>query len=161
MMITCRRIKQLFTCVALALMLNSCDGGVVYDSYGHVDSDGWDKGDTLFFDVPPVKSSGNYAFSIGLRTNSSFPFMSLSVVVERQINPGNKVYADTLKCRLADEKGHLLGRGISCYQYDFDIPPVDLRQGDSLRVSVRHIMRRETLPGISDVGLKVATLVKP
>lgn len=161
MMNTRRQIRRLLACVPLALALGSCDSGVVYDSYGHVGSYGWDKGDTLFFDIPPVKAAGSYSFSVGLRTNSNFPFMSLSLVVERLVNPGGKVYVDTLKCRLADEKGHVSGHGISCYQYDFDIPAVGLHRGDSVRVGVRHIMRRETLPGISDIGLKVTSANRP
>ena len=56
---------------------------------------------------------------------------------------------------LYDEKGNVLGDGVSYFQYNFMLSEVDLREGDSLHVCVRHIMKREILPGISDIGLKM------
>ena len=35
------------------------------------------------------------------------------------------------------------------------MPDIDLRRGDSIRVDIRHDMKRDILPGISNVGLKI------
>lgn len=139
----------------MLLLFSSCDNGVVYDTYNHTQIEGWEKNDTLVFDVPRLVSSGRYRMEVGLRTNGTFPFTGLSVVVEQTVIPGYKTFTDTLRCRLTDEKGNVLGRGVSCFQYNFILSDVDLAKGDSLHVRVRHIMKREILPGISDVGLKV------
>ncbi|MFQ9996553.1 MAG: gliding motility lipoprotein GldH, partial [Hoylesella buccalis] len=40
-------------------------------------------------------------------------------------------------------------------QYAFDITSMDLHEGDSLHISVRHDMKREILPGISNVGVSL------
>lgn len=141
--------------VTMLLLFSSCDNGVVYDTYNHTQIEGWEKNDTLVFDVPRLVSSGRYRMEVGLRTNGTFPFTGLSVVVEQTVIPGYKTFTDTLRCRLTDEKGNVLGRGVSCFQYNFILSDVDLAKGDSLHVRVRHIMKREILPGISDVGLKV------
>ena len=57
--------------------------------------------------------------------------------------------------KLADDKGNMLGQGISYYQYNFILVDRDLSKGDSLHVTVRHIMKREILPGISDIGFRM------
>ena len=31
---------------------------------------------------------------------------------------------------------------------------MEIEQGDSLRINIRHNMKREILPGIADVGIK-------
>jgi len=139
----------------MLLSFASCDTGVVYDQYAHTQIEGWEKNDTLVFDVPRMQSSGRYRLEIGMRTNGAFPFTGLSIVVEQTVIPGYKTLTDTLRCRISDEKGNILGQGISCFQYNFILSDIDMAKGDSLHVSVRHIMKREILPGVSDVGLKI------
>ena len=146
----------IFTAVAcVAMALSSCNTDVVYDKYNHTPLAGWEKNDTLAFDVPAMKESGRYRLELGLRTSTSFPFTGLSLVVEHTVEPRHMLYTDTVNCRLADDKGNVLGKGVSCFQYSFIVSDVDLRKGDSLHVCVRHIMKREIMPGISDVGLKI------
>ncbi|MBP7359673.1 MAG: gliding motility lipoprotein GldH, partial [Prevotella sp.] len=45
--------------------------------------------------------------------------------------------------------------GISYYQYNFNISHIELHKGDSIHVCIRHNMKREILPGISDVGFSL------
>ncbi len=141
--------------MSILCALTSCNKGVVYDQYNHTPLYGWEKNDTLVFDVSPLAQGGHYRQEIGLRTNETFPFKSLSLVVEQTIEPNHRTYIDTLKCKLADDKGNMLGQGISYYQYNFILVDRDLSKGDSLHVTVRHIMKREILPGISDIGFRM------
>lgn len=138
-----------------ALLCSACESEVVYDHYNHTPLVGWEKNDTLLFDIPAVKESGRYRMELGLRTNTSFPFTGLSLAIEHVIEPNRRVFTDTINCRLADEKGNLLGKGVSCFQYNFIVSDLELKKGDSLHVSIRHIMKREIMPGVSDVGLKI------
>lgn len=139
----------------VALALPACDGGVVYDEYRPTQIEGWEKNDTLVFDVARLRHGGRYRQEIGLRINALYPFTRLSLLVEQTIEPGHRLAVDTLDCRLYDDKGNVLGDGVSYFQYNFMLSEVDLREGDSLHVCVRHIMKREILPGISDIGLKM------
>lgn len=151
-----KHILYIMSAVAwLAVSLSACGGGVVYDKYRPTPVEGWERSDTLTFDVPRLRLSGRYAQAVGLRVTGAYPFTALSLLVERVAEPGHRVYADTIDCRLYDDKGNILGRGVSTYQYSFSLPPVDLREGDSLHVSIRHVMKREELPGVSDVGYRL------
>ena len=150
-----RIIYKVFVAVVAVAILAACGEGTVYDDYVHTPIDGWENDDTLSFSVPRMESNGHYGCIIGVRTTDAFPFTAISIAVEQTIEPGHRVHTDTLNCRLADSRGNLLGDGVSYFQYEYPLPDVFLRRGDSLHVAVHHIMKREILPGISDVGLKI------
>lgn len=133
----------------------SCNGNKVYDQYNHTPITGWEKNDTLTFSVPRMTEAAIYSSDLMLRINEDFPFMSVTLIVEQKVIPGMEVKTDTLKCRLIDQKGNFSGQGISYHQYCFPISTMSLVPGDSLQISVRHDMKREILPGVSDVGIKI------
>ena len=90
--------------------------------------------------------------------------MGLTLVVEQTVYPdkGKKwqktLRTDTIQCNLIDKNGVTKGQGVSYYQYDFPINEYSMSTGDSIHLTVRHDMKREILPGISDIGLKVERL---
>lgn len=139
---------------AMAALLGACSGGTVYDQYDHTPLSGWEKNDTLSFDIPPMKHTALYREELGLRINGAFPFKSLQLIVEQKFLASKRIRRDTLNCRLIDNDGNVKGRGVSFYQYLFHIDDMEIEQGDSLRINIRHNMKREILPGIADVGIK-------
>lgn len=153
--------------VLVAVVAVSCIGRKVYDHYEELPVAGWEKNDTIAFLLPPVAQSGLYSLDLGLRTTSQYPFMSLTLVIEKSIIPTDtatvkplfpssiKPTVSTLSCRLMDSRGHAKGQGINYYQYDFHVADLSLSAGDSLRVCIRHDMKREILPGISDLGIQL------
>ncbi len=145
-------------CAAFAIVtsLLSCNEGIVYDKYLPTPLTGWGKNEALTFDVPPMQEAGTYSIGVGLRTDEAFPFMSLTLVVDQTIEPEHQAFTDTLSCLLADDKGNILGKGISCFQYDFILKDIYLNENDTVHVSIRHAMKREIMPGVSDIGLKLS-----
>ena len=133
--------------------LASCNGRRVYDKYANTPISGWEKNDTLSFEVQPLADGGTYEVSLGLRINDSYPFTGLTLIVEQHVFPSGTVQTDTVSCKLTDRHGNTDGYGISYYQYSFPVADIRLQQGDSVLVKVRHDMKREILPGISDVGV--------
>ena len=144
-----------------ALTLSSCKDSLVYDHYTHTPIAGWEKNDTLSFDIPPLETSGDYEEQLGLRITGAYPFMGLTLIVEQTIYPDKSkkwektVKSDTIQCDLIDKNGVTRGQGISYYQYNFPVAVHSLCEKDSLHITVRHDMKREILPGISDIGLKL------
>ncbi len=133
----------------------SCDQHTAYHHFVDTPQAGWEKIDTLVFVVPPLAEPGRYAQQVDVRINESYPFTSLSLVVSQQIFPGNRRKHQILRCRFTTQNQYFQSRGISHYTYSFALPDIDLRRGDSIRVYMRHDMKREILPGITDVGLKM------
>ena len=144
--------------VALALcgvLMTACNEKTVYYHSVHTPRAGWDKNDTLWFVVGPVTGSGHYQEDIGLRIGGEYPFTGLTLIVEQKNESKQLLHVDTLACNLIDERGNAEGRGLSQSQYLFPLSTVDLQEGARLYVSVRHDMKRDILPGIADVGLRL------
>ena len=163
---TARRTARTKAAAAIALTatlaagLAACTDGTVYDSYKPLGE--WERADTASFRIPPAGATGTYATDVNIRTNGNYPFMALTIIVDRTVMATDTALAaaattrsDTIDCRLADEKGSSTGSGLSNFQHTFRLPDTELRRGDSMVVSIRHNMMRETLPGIEDVGIKL------
>ena len=135
------RNKHLLTILilAVAVVLTGCDRNKVYSHYEHVPQGGWDKTDTLFFEVPPV-------------TDLDYPFQSLALVVAQEIHPKGEFFQTIKNCSLYDESGKERGNGISRFQNVIYLSDIQLEKGDSLRVCITHNMRQEMMQGLSDIG---------
>ena len=125
----------------------------VYSQYEHIDGTAWEKTDTITFDVPPFKTAGTYHKKLGLRLAEGFPFMTLSIEMELQVLPKGMIYSSQHKLSVIDQQGNPKGKGLSLYQYEFDLGKVELEEGDSLHIRVAHNMKREILPGVMDIGI--------
>jgi len=149
------RNKQLLTIltVAVAALFAGCDSKTVYSHYEHTPQEGWEKIDTLFFEVPPVKEAGIYQEEIGIRTDIGFPFQSLALNVAQDVLPQGEHYQTTINCVLYDETGKERGSGISRFQTVVYLTDVKLNEGESMRISITHNMRRELMSGVSDIGI--------
>lgn len=145
------------------MLFHSCSDTLVYDKYEHTPIAGWEKNDILSFDIPPLKTSGTYEQQLGLRVTGVYPFMGLTLIINQSIFPKGKLQgmektekSDTIQCDLIDKSGATKGQGISYYQYNFPINAYRFASGDSIHITVKHNMKREILPGISDIGIKMS-----
>ena len=148
------KIKSVFIAVMTALILSSCTENRVYDRYQHTPVVGWERNDTLKFDdIARFKHAVCYTANLGLRINGYYPFTGLTLIIDKLTLPSHAVESDTINCKLIDQRGNSKGiGGISYYQYNFNLKDITVMKGDSIIVSVRHNMKREILPGISDIG---------
>ena len=142
--------------IIAATALQSCNESKVYDKYDHTPLSGWEKNDTLRFDIPRLTADGMYESTLGLRITDNYPFMGLTLIVEQRLMPADTIFTDTVKCELTDRNGKTRGKGVSYYQFRFPVTKMQLNKGDSLHIRVRHDMKREMLPGISDVGISLS-----
>ncbi len=148
-------MRRLTTILIAATLFTACTGNKVYDHYDHTPIAGWEKIDTLKFDIPPLAERGLYATSMGLRINNAFPFISMTLIVEQTILPANKTVTDTVTCEFMDKDGKVKGKGVGYYQYHLPVSVMALNKNDSLHITVRHNMKREILPGVSDIGIEL------
>ncbi|MBQ7514614.1 MAG: gliding motility lipoprotein GldH [Prevotella sp.] len=140
----------------MALIVTACDHATVYHHYEHTPAAGWEKNDTLVFDIPPLADTGTYQQEVGLRITNGFPFMSIHLIIEQTNLTTHEQRSDTLKCSLINEQGVPQGDGVSQYQYLFPLNTQHFDTGTPLRITLRHDMKREILPGITDVGIRLS-----
>ena len=146
-------LLYIYIALAIGLLFVSCDNRTVFSHYESTPVRGWERNDTLSFNIEPLQESNLYAEEIGVRISGDYPFKGLSLVVEQTIYPSQTTIIDTLSCDLIDDAGHAIGKGINHYQYLFPLTTLKLNKGESLHVGIHHCMKREILPGITDVGL--------
>ena len=139
----------------LLLVLSACNRKLVYDRYLSTPISGWEKNDTLSYDIRPVSGTDTYDMWLGLRTSEAYPITAITLIVEQHIYPKDTIVNDTVNCKLTDRHGNASGTGVNLHQYRFPITELQLQDGDSIHIRVRHDMKREILPGISDVGISL------
>lgn len=137
----------------LVTALTACDKTKVYNQYVNAPIKGWEKNEAVILDIDPLDEGGTYSLLLGMRISEEYPFRNLHMVVEQTIYPSGKTLSDTITCHVVDKHGNMLGHGVSLYQYDLPIRKRFYLHGDSIHIRVRHNMKREILPGISDVGI--------
>lgn len=139
----------------VALVITGCNRNIIYHHYEPTPLEGWEKSDTLRFTLPAAKKRSVVQRDVELRISANYPYQNITLIVEQTTLPANLFRRDTVNCRLFSPDGNILGQGQSLYQFRFQMPDISLNEGDSLCIQVRHNMKREILPGIADVGIRL------
>lgn len=92
---------------------------------------------------------------IGLRVTNNFPYESLILEVEQNYQHPIGHRIDTIRYPLTDKSGDFTEKGINYFQYETQGVPLDLKKGQAGEIRIRHLMHREELSGIMDVGIHV------
>lgn len=139
-------------CLSLSAVLSGCDApGNDYAAYVDLPRQGWKYGDTLRFSPVHADSICPGRLVVGVRHQSDFPYTSLWL--ETTVEDGRRRKVDTLEIQLADSFGSWKGRGIGAsFQMADTVGGTFLHRSGS-PVKVRHIMRADTLRGVSQVGI--------
>lgn len=145
------------TTLLAATLLAACRPQPAAYAFCSVPVDGWERSHVLTFPIDTLGHAGTYRIDVCLRTSTArpYPFRTLWLEVRSRLDEGGHVQTDTLACNLVNAKGDPDGRGVSLLQYDFALDTLSLPAGTAGIITVRHIMSRDILQGISDVGLRL------
>lgn len=135
--------------------LTSCLRQTVYYRFAHTSLSGWEKNDVIEYGVSPMAEDCTLSEEVLLRTNILYPFQKLTLVLEQEIVPTGSTRRDTVECVITDREGVTMGEGTGVYTYGYRLADLQLARGDSLHIRLRHNMKREILPGIADVGIRL------
>ena len=140
---------------ATMLMMWACGGNdVAYCDFIQLPQRGWAYGDTVKFspgDLTDSVLTGHMV--VALRHTNAYPYSNLWLEVTRPGSDSLHVVRDTVNCALADIYGRWKGQGFGAsYQFtDTLAGHVRLLRGQS--VTVRHIMRIDTVTDIEHLGI--------
>lgn len=137
-------------------LLTACHTETVYHSYSHTPSVGWDRGDTLVIRPLRIDSTDEYTEELTLRTSNDFAYDRLCVVVEHIVLPRGRTTYDTVTLNTSEQAEEIESRGVSRHQFSATLPPRYYVKGDSIITYIHHNMKRQTIQGVSDVGLKIS-----
>ena len=141
------KLKQIImTTAASVLLFVACATDRQYHQYQHVNSEGWDKNDTVRF-IPdtPLPTDRASQCHIGIRHDDSYPYRDIWLAIGH----------DTVHVYLADKDGNWIGDGIGQMR-QLEVP-INLHHAtDSItRIDVTHIMEHNPLPGLHNIGLRI------
>lgn len=151
--------KSISIVLPAILLLAGCTSDTVYHSYQPTAAEGWDRKDTLYFDIPENIQNGHYALEIGIRHTPNYAFQNIWLSVSNNWSDSLHFKTDTIELKLADESGKWLYRGhiSNLHQsvHPYSSAP-DLPRQQTRTLKIVHIMRSNPLKGIQDVGVRLA-----
>ena len=139
----------------LALLVVSCDTGVVIDEYHHLGSEGWSWDEPVQFDVDVTDTVNEFNILIQLRHTTEYPMSNLYMFLDL-VGPSGQSMRDTIQFILAEPDGRWIGKGNGklrelrfMYRKRTQFP-----DPGTYRIRLDQAMRVETLP-VSDVGIRI------
>lgn len=142
--------------MAIVMSVTSCKDSRIYDHYEPIDVKGWERNDTLIFNIARQHTSGTYHLNIGMRATDGMPYTNLAMIMRIRILPGNTWITDTIHYNIIDNNGKLLGKnGVSSSELQYHVTDIQLHRGDSLHITLNHCMNRDEIPGLTEVGIQL------
>ena len=154
------RLSRAITGVLIALtacLSTACERRPLFFAYQPTDIEGWEPADTLRFHIDTIAHSGSALLSLYLRTSAtgSYPYTSIWLAVRTRLHRPDTVFTDTVECKLLSDTEAVRVNGISRYQHSRPLRLLSLDTASTMDVDIVHLMRRDMLPGVADVGLRL------
>ncbi|MCR5820005.1 MAG: gliding motility lipoprotein GldH [Bacteroidaceae bacterium] len=121
----------------------------------------WGRTDTVRFEIPRMEA-GTHGISVGVRFSEQMPYADLWLVVEHRIDTTEAlalpkplmIGRDTVHLVVADDEKGWTVPGLTLHSAEIKAKTLET---PAARASflIYHVMEREDIPGISDIGIKV------
>ena len=157
-MTTKATLQRTITAAILTLLLSSCIGDIVQHQYRHISMDGWSRNDTIAFELPPANMEGRYAVDTEIRSAHQFPYRRVYLIRELSLQSPIKIHKDTVCIEMGSSEAYSKGKGVTMKAYSHSDTTLVLKKGQKGNMKLYHIMSREVLPHITDIGIKVRTI---
>lgn len=140
--------------VILILAVTSCTDGREYTGYKNISIQGWSYSDNCDYVVITGDSVSSRYLLVAITHDNSYEYSNLWLEVSYEDNLAQR-HVDTVNVHMCDSYGNWYGKGLpGHYQLTDTLVKHRVSLKDSAKVTVRHIMRVDTLTGISQVGIR-------
>lgn len=143
------------------LALTACDDQVVFEENKKIEDAVWKASQPVHFEFDMKDTVTLHNFYVNLRNGENYPYSNLYFFVEMEF-PNAKKSIDTVNCYLADPAGKWLGTGLGDI-YDNRFLYLQNKQfplAGRYKIDIYQAMRVNDLPGIHDVGFRLAKAKK-
>ena len=144
-----------FSILLYSSFLAACIGGTCFHSYKPLPAEGWERRDTICFDLPQADQDYNGTLTIGLRTKAYIDMQDIVLAVEQLNDSAEVCRRDTIRYPLTNTKGDALAKGVNHPQYETEQLPIRMKKGQGGSVRIHHLMRNETVQGFTELGIKI------
>lgn len=145
-----------FACILLLWLAVACDTRTVYHEFRSLPASGWERGDTLTYEVQVTDSALAYRLFVEVRNSNSYPYRNLPLSLLREAPDSTGATLDTFQLMLADSTGIWRGTGWGgLYLSLFSCREVEILRPGIYRFKLVHRLPDDKLPGITDVGIRL------
>jgi len=131
--------------ILLCLLITSCSREGEIACYEDItDPEGWYEKDTIYLRPDSVSAAGTYQCDITIRTTVAYPYSNFSVLAKVE----GSQERHTLHFNISES-------GTPYHEEQATLGQLSLQKGAAIVVAVKQNMRRETVPGIAAVGLRL------
>ena len=150
------RLRNSILFLFICWITTACNENTLYHSYQSIPREGWNRNDTLVFNVPIADSLTVLHLSAEVRNESNYPYRNLYLTVSQNLEDSTTWKTDTLLFVLANKDSKWIGTGWgSLFQSDLPVRDIATRHSGNYKIRVTHGMKDDTLKGISDIGIKI------
>lgn len=149
------RRTLLYALAVGGLLTASCAGDTLVHRYATLPADGWARRDTVCFDLPEHVEDICGTLTVGLRTKTGVAIRDIVLAVEQCDSDAFVVRRDTVCYPLTNSEGDALTSGVNFHQYETQFVPFRMEKDRKGCVRIYHLMTRETIPGITEVGIRI------
>ena len=152
---TATRFSLYIYIIALTVLVSCRSQGTLLHEFAAIDGEEWDIKDSLHFEIDSVASSGKCETTLEFRTNANYPYRNISIVMTQALRKENRRITKTIAYDIVDESGKNNGEGITYLTHRIPFCTMEIQEGDTVDIFIRHNMQDNILPGIADVGVLV------
>lgn len=152
-----RLLKNSLLLLFTAWCITACNQHTVYHSYQSIPYKGWEKSDTLFFQVPITDSlPTTLQLFAEVRNGSDYQHQNLYLIISNNLSDSLTIKTDTIEFVLTDKTGKWIGAGWgSLYQSVKPLGTALTTQPGTYTFKIVHGMKNELLPGINNIGIRI------
>jgi len=145
-----------FLILAAGFLPASCDPRSIAENQADVPQAAWHKDSTAHVTVAVTDTVSHCALLLTLRHSDEYPYNNIILSVTATA-PSGVAVRDTVEYRLTDEHEQWLGKtGGQWIDHRLAFrTEVQFIQPGNFTFDIAHLMRRETLPGVGAVGIRI------
>lgn len=149
-----------FLLVPIVILFTACIDSLSTDrnsfsEFHHIDRTEWLYSDNIVFQADSLRDStltGTLLLSI--RHTAAYPYSNIWIEISHKDEADSSIcFVDTLDVVLANQFGHWYGKGMGSSLQLTDTISNNFRLVRGVPLTVRHIMRVDTLYGIEQIGV--------
>ena len=138
------------------ILLTACAEDTLFHSYKPLPvEEGWERSDTVCFNLPQAEENINGKLTVGLRTVAHIGIQEVVLAVEQCNETTGFCHRDTVHYPLEDAEGKALSGGVNIHQYETQHLPISIRKGQGNTIRIFHLMTHETVYGITELGIRL------
>jgi gliding motility-associated lipoprotein GldH len=151
-----KTISNYLIIFGVTIFLFSCNSGVLIDNDATYEQSYWPVDEKYVVNFDQLDTVSPYNFFITLRNTVDYPYRNIYVFLTT-VFPDGKTTRDTIDCPLADYRGKWLGKGFGGVYDNRIIYMHNTRftQSGAYTITMEQAMRKEELPGIKSVGIRI------